>query len=171
MPIKIVAPDFDQLYLKSILHYDPDTGIFTWLAALSDRIRVGNHAGYRRPDGYLLIRINKQTYRAHRLAWMYVHGRWPTNQIDHINCDPRDNRIVNLREATQSQNNMNVGARRTNTSGYKGVSWHKAHNKWRAVIQVNGKHKHLGLFATAEEAAAVHDATAKAIYGEFAGTA
>lgn len=135
-----------QQRLREVLDYDPETGEFRWLVATGRRVNVGDLAG---TDSYgrRFIRIDKRRYRAHRLAWLYVHGRWPANEIDHINGVADDNRIANLREATRSQNCENRRKpKRNSTSGFLGVWTHKATGKLRAQIVHNGKNYHLGLF-------------------------
>jgi len=106
-------------------------------------------------------------YLQHRLVWLYVHGRWPKDQIDHINGNRSDNRLCNLREATCSQNLMNARAHSHNTSGLKGACKHEP-GYWSSVIRVNGKNKYLGRFKSPEEAHAVYASAAKKYFGEFA---
>ena len=144
--------------LKELLHYDADTGQFTRLTekgGLQHR-RVGTIKKQER-YAYLIIGVDYKTYRAHRLAWLYIYGEWPSGQIDHINGDKADNRISNLRVATDSQNKQNARkARSDSKSGLIGATWYSRSNKWRAAIQVDGKKKHLGYFDEAEEAHAVY---------------
>ena len=157
--------------LKSFLHYDPEMGIFVWMAPNSRRVHVGYEAGcLRKVDGYIQIMINRRLYLAHRLAWLYVHGLWPKDQIDHINGVKDDNRIANLREATRSQNMYNQGKRTDNSSGVKGISWHKPAKKWLVQIRFNGKNKYLGLFTDKHEAAESYRRAALLYHGEFANT-
>ena len=153
-----------QEYLKSILHYDPETGIFTWLKC-SRKGNSGKIAG-NKSNGYNRIRINKKLYRAHRLAFLYCFGCIP-KYIDHINRDTTDNRISNLRGCTQSQNMANTPTKGNNTSGFRGVSWHKNMGQWRADICHHGKQHSLGHFSDPE---AAHEAYKKAhveAFGEF----
>jgi citrate synthase len=125
--------------LKEVLHYDADTGQFTRLPANG---RNGKHCVGTIHRGYLIIDISYKKYKAHRLAWLYVHGEWPNDQIDHINGDKVDNRISNLRAATPSQNKQNARkARSDSRSGLIGAIWSSRQNKWRAVIMVEGKYK------------------------------
>jgi hypothetical protein len=139
--------------LKELFHYDADTGQFTRFRAKG---RWPDRVGAIR-FGYLIIKIDYKLYRAHRLAWLYVHGEWPSDQIDHINGDRADNRISNLRAATNSQNKQNARkARSDSRSGLIGAMWESQKNKWRAVILVDGKKKHLGYFDQAEQAHAVY---------------
>lgn len=144
--------------LRQLLHYDKNTGVFTWSVARYC-VRAGAVAGALNPDGYIQIKVDGRTYGAHRLAWLYVYGAWPALQIDHANRTRADNRIDNLREVTISQNQQNTSLSPRNTSGFRGVSWQKSSQRWHAYIKVDGKRKHLGYF---EDAAAAHDARVKA---------
>lgn len=157
--------------LRSILHYDPDTGVFTWLVSNTNRVKVGDVAGYVGCRGRIEIRAGGKLRLAHRLAWYYVHGKWPTYGIDHINGNPSDNRLVNLRDIPQQQNLWNSAMRAGNTSGHKGVSYCKERRKWYAQIQKNGKRISLGRYDTIEEAVVVYKKAEAEIYGEFARTA
>lgn len=143
-----------QERLKELLNYDPATGVFTWLKPVNrySMVKPGDRAGCLHKRGYIHIKVDGDCYKAHRLAWLYVHGRWPEPSIDHINRDKADNRLVNLRETDQLGNMQNKGAYRSNTSGYTGVSWNKQRQAWTAQIQFNRKNKHLGVFATPEQA-------------------
>lgn len=123
-----------QEQLKLILNYDPETGEFNWLVKPRNRASIGGVAGHLRKNGYREISIKGKKYYAHRLAWLYMTGSWPKEHIDHINGNPSDNRFCNLREATRSQNMHNQGVCSNNTSGYKGVCWHKSNQKWEACI-------------------------------------
>ena len=142
-----------QEYLKSILDYNPETGIFTWKIRPAYCINIGDIAGcLNKNDGYIRIQINNKSYQAHRLVWLYMTGNCPIKTIDHINHIRTDNRIINLRDITQRENQYNRSENKNNSSGYKGVSWHKKANKWHARIRVNGKQIHLGYFTDKEEA-------------------
>jgi hypothetical protein len=153
--------------LRDALHYEPETGAFTWLAPLSNRVKPGDQPGFLTPAGYLTIRLMGRLYSAHRLAWLYHYGEWPKHQVDHINGDKSDNRIANLRDATAAQNKWNCAAHSDNRSGFKGVTFHKASGLWRAQISVNGKNKGLGYFHKPEDASKVYQDFAKGIHGEF----
>jgi hypothetical protein len=155
--------------LLQLLAYDPQTGVFTWRVTMSSRAIRGAKAGTRN-GGYVQLKINKRIYQAHRLAWLYVHGEWPPEFIDHINGDPGDNRIENLRLATSSQNLANSRRRRDNAAGVKGVCWNKRDARWRAQIRINGKKTYLGSFTEIKDAAAAYRSAAEKHYGEFAST-
>ena len=147
-----------QQRLKEVLHYDPETGVFTWLVATGSRIKVGDVAGYVQPGGYRYIGIDKRRHLAHRLEWLYVHGDWPPEQLDHKNRSRSDNWITNLRLAAPAENNQNLSLARNNTSGHQGVCWAKAKGKWTAQIAVNNKNICLGYFTDISEAIAVREA-------------
>ncbi len=149
--INITAETF-----RALLDYDPESGIFRWRVNRGG-IQMGAVAGTVSEKGYILILINGTKFRAHRLAWLYVYGAWPQDQIDHLNGDKRDNRIVNLRDVSQSVNLQNqTRARRDSTSGFLGVSWHKRKKHWEAKIKVNKRNHFLGYFDTAEAAHAAY---------------
>jgi hypothetical protein len=150
--------------LIDVLSYDPLSGQFTWIKPQSNRVRAGTVAGFKE-HGYTLIGIDGAKFRAHRLAWLYVHGEWPKEDVDHRDRDRCNNAIANLREASRTQNNGNLPKRRDNISGYKGV---RAHGKWwRAVITINHQSHHLGLFRRPEEAHEAYCEASKQLYGEF----
>jgi hypothetical protein len=155
-----------QEKLKSLLHYDPDTGIFTRLTS-SGGNTIDSITGNFDKDGYLKTTIQGKTYRTHRLAWLYIYGEFPPKEIDHINCGRNDNRLLNLRLSTRSENTYNTRIFSNNTSGYKCVSWNKKAKKWRAYCNVNGKQNHLGLFETAEQAYIAYQNFARINHGEF----
>jgi len=139
-----------QARLKSLLHYDPETGVFTNIARRIG-IVVGSVAGYLNCGGYRYIGVDRSYYAAHRLAWLYVHGAWPTNQIDHIDGNRSNNVLTNLREATHAENSQNQRkARADSSSGFLGVS--QVRKRWYARIVVHRKLRHLGAFDTPEEA-------------------
>ena len=141
--------------LREVLDYCPDTGVFTWKIRTNSRVKVGDVAGCLDKDGYLRIQIDSRLHFTHRLAWFYVTGEWPPDQIDHINGIRDDNRIANLRAATRSENGQNRRKpQANNTTGYLGVTRHRG--KFLAKIRLDGKRKHLGLFNTPEEAHAAY---------------
>ena len=138
--------------LTRLLNYNKVTGEFTWV---SDRGRVksGATAGAVRKDGYLHIVINRKVYLAHRLAWFYVMGEWPEDQIDHVNKNRGDNRICNLRQATNKQNGENIPLLSSNTSGHRGVTWSNERQKWVAQVKHHGKTIRVGRYDSLEAAA------------------
>ena len=155
--------------VRELLEYDPATGLFEWRVARAN-VKVGQRTGCLNSGGYRYIGIDNRLYKAHRLAWLYVYGRWPANDIDHINGVRDDNRIANLREATRSQNIANARGTRKNKSGFKGAYFLKRERKWLACITVCGKRQHIGLFTTAAGAHAAYVKAAKHHFGEFART-
>ena len=175
VPIKASATnelkDLTAERLRELLRYDEKTGLFYWR---KHRFRgyAGKEAGTllstarSENSRYIGIVVDGKRYQAHRLAWLYMSGSWPVEQIDHLNMNGRDNRWCNLRAATHAQNKQNTKIQPNNTSGHKGVNWNRG--KWRAYISANGRWVHLGRFQTLEEAIAVRNAAAKQYHGEFA---
>jgi hypothetical protein len=154
--------------LKELIHYDPDSGEFTWLVKRGRSAIVGSVAGTINSRGYRQIYIDSKPYLAHRLAWLYMHGCWPDNEIDHINLNRCDNRLCNLRLATRSQNCQNRKLPSHNTSGVLGVHWHSEANKWEAKIFKHRKCIYLGLFEDLELAELVAAEARAKHFGEFA---
>lgn len=157
--------------LRAALVYEPDTGLFIWRARKKGarfNTWAGRRAGASRDGGYVVIRIDYRLYRAHRLAWLYMRGRWPRTEIDHINGDPSDNRWANLRLATSSQQKINATRRKDNTSGYRGIWWEKRRSHWIAEIIAGGQKHYLGSFATAKAAHAAYLKAAQRLHGKFA---
>lgn len=162
--------------LRLRLLYDPETGLFTWRPRpcwAKDSLRwnkryAGTTAGSPNKDGYVHIKIDGRLYGAHRLAWLIVHGTLSAAEIDHRNGDRADNRISNLREATRRQQMHNLKRPATNTSGFKGASFHKRAGRWAANIHHGGRARHLGYFDTVEAAHAAYVQAAVSLRGEFA---
>lgn len=154
-----------QEELKKQLLYCEKTGQFTWLVPKKGQSR--KLAGYVRKDGYVKIVLNQTRYLAHRLAWLYVKGHFPKSCIDHINMNPNDNRIANLREATVSQNGANRMLQSNNKSGFKGINWDKQKNKWLVRIGVKGETIYLGLFDQLNDAAKAYKKAAIEFHGDF----
>ena len=136
--------------LRQLLDYSPETGLFYWRVKRGS-VAAGTEAGTWHGNGYRKIHIDGVPHLAHRLAWLYVHGEHPTGEIDHRNRNPADNRISKLRQASRAQNVRNT-SRRNRRSGFKCVVRHGG--KWRARIAVDRRRIELGIFSTAEEAAA-----------------
>jgi|HubBroStandDraft_6_1064221.scaffolds.fasta_scaffold04429_5 hypothetical protein len=153
--------------LRRIIDYDPDTGIFTWRIQARPQTSVGSRAGYPKEHGYRVIGIGQREYYEHRLAWLYTVGTWPRAQIDHINMDRADNRWVNLREATQGENHRNKRAYKNNTSGFKGVFFHKPTAKYLGIVTRDGVSYSTRYFAEPEQANAAVCALRQRVHGEF----
>jgi len=147
-----------QERLKQVLYYEPETGVFTWIA--DPRVgpkRKGSEAGTGRahPNGYRQITVDQRSYYAHRLAWLYMTGAWPNDEMDHINGEKSDNSLANLREADSSTNKQNRRlAYRNNKIGLLGVTKHRG--RFRATIRVDGHYKFLGLYSSPAEAQAAY---------------
>lgn len=152
-----------QKELKTQLSYDKDTGIFRW-KVLKRGVTRNGVAGALQHDGYRRIRIHRKTYPAHWIAWLYVYGEFPKNEMDHINHIKDDNRISNLRSVTRGENQKNRSLAKNNTSGVAGVCWSKPSKKWSVSIRVCGVLKSLGLFEDIKEAKKVRE-KAKIEYG------
>lgn len=138
--------------LIDVLDYNKETGVFIWLKKLSARGAVGKIAGTT-SYGYNAINIDGVRYFAHRLAWLYVYGQWPKQEIDHIDRNRRNNAISNLRDVSRIVNALNSGERSDSSSGIKGVTFCKQRNNWQAQISLSGKNITLGRFDTLDEAA------------------
>lgn len=131
--------------LKSLLTYDPATGVFVSLTKRK-RVAANSVIGTVLTRGYLGCMLDSKRYMLHRLAWLYVYGVWPDGVVDHINHNPSDNRIPNLRVVTTQENHHNRARRTKSASGYLGVAWHKRDARWQAHIEIDGKSKYLGQF-------------------------
>lgn len=147
--------------ILSVLRYDRETGFFFWLPGAD----VGGSGSWQRVPGaraghvsgrYRYISLDRVSYLEHRLAWFFVTGQWPPHEIDHENGVSTENRWANLREATHGQNMQNVLRFPKNTSGFPGVSFHKARGKWRATLSLNNRSIHIGHFDTPESAYAAY---------------
>jgi HNH endonuclease/AP2 domain len=157
-------PDVEAAaYVRSILRYNPETGVFI----RRDGKNKGKRAGSIK-QGYLWIQIERKTYAGARLAWLYMTGKWPTVVVDHIDRDPTNNRWANLREADFKQNAGNASLFSTNKSGVRGVHWAKKEKCWVAMITIDNKRFYLGRFKTKEEAAAVYAQAAREKWGDYA---
>lgn len=163
--IKVSVP-LTEDRLKEVLCYCPTSGEFTWKVTTLNTV-IGQIAGcINKSNGYVNINVDNKKYRAHRLAWFYVHGVWPIS-IDHRDTIKHHNWLNNLREASKPQNGWNRGKLSNNTSGFKGVSYHKGTKKWIATCCLNSSKHHLGVFSTPELASAAYQAFAEENHGEF----
>ena len=141
--------------VRRLLYYSPETGVFYWKERRGGRASAGSIAGSLQDNGYVHILIHRRGYSAHRLAWLYVHGEWPPEQIDHINRIRHDNRLANLRLATRFENAQNTSLRKNNLSGVRGVSWYKKSNRWIVRVYAGKKiywSKYFTCFAQAVKA-------------------
>lgn len=165
---RLTPEDFNK-----ILRYDPETGLFYWLIDIrcgaNGRLfrQAGDVAGGKTDSGYVVICVDYQRFYAHRLAWFMTFGEWPSAKLDHENTVRSDNRLSNLRSATESQNRSNTKVR--SRSGFKGVRIPKhAPNSFIAQITIRGEGKYLGCFTSAEQAHAAYCRAATEAFGEFA---
>lgn len=154
-----------QSFLREIFDYKD--GNLIWKIDRTNGVKANDIAGSKQKSGYVRISINNHPYSAHRLIFLWHHGHLP-KAIDHIDRNRSNNRIENLREATATQNQGNRSLNKTNTSGYRGVGWHKKYCKWVARISINGKLKNLGQFSDIEDAKKAYCKAAMAHFGTFA---
>lgn len=172
--------------LRTILSYEPETGFLFWkrrpaemfngcdfrpasatCAAWNKKYAEKRALTASDKHGYLGGSIFDENYRSHQVIWAMVHGAWPGKAIDHINGNPSDNRLENLRLASLSENQANRGVQANNTSGFKGVSWHSKRKTWQAKISANGRLKFLGYFKTPQAASAAYEEASLNLHGEF----
>lgn len=178
-PYRKPAP-CDHATLLKLLHYDPETGIFTWLPRpiqqQQDKSwnarwagkRAGSHWVGSRSGPYWKLVILWQVHYAHRIAWFYMTGEWPEEDIDHKDGDGVNNRWANFRLATPSQNHQNMKPRTDCASGLKGAYYDKRRGRYFSQITISGKLRRIGTFSSAEEAHAAYCAEAEKHFGEFA---
>lgn len=152
---------------RELLDYDPSTGDLRWRVGRPRGLKAGDVAGGFMQSGYRRISLLERVFMSHQLAWAIHHGRWPAGHIDHVNGNPSDNRIENLRECTASQNQANRKKLSTNTSGLRGVTWNRSAKKWQAGIKLHGRSYHLGLYADKNDAHAAYQLAARRLFGEF----
>lgn len=153
-------------WLATVISYDASTGDFWWLKKKRGRLTT-RPAGTVRGDGYRMVNIDGSIVYQHRLAWLFSHGAWPDVEIDHIDGNPSNNRIENLRLAVRHENAKNAGRHSNNTSGFKGVDFRKSDGKWRARIRIKGKRINLGLFNDPLEAFNAYKKAADDLHGDF----
>jgi len=155
--------------IKEVLTYNPLTGKLFWKMRVGARGFPGQEAGhFDSHHGYMNVQVKGRGYRSHRVAWLLYYGDWPEGQIDHINGNKVDNRIVNLRDVTQRQNLFNKPPYTKTTSRFKGVSYRADNNTWRAVIQRDGKSVSIGHFLCEREAALAYNYKAENLFGPYA---
>jgi len=153
-----------QKQLKEVLHYNPDTGVFTRIKYKGGKNKQGDEAGCINGLGYRTISINMKRYTAHRLAFLYMNGQFPIDCTDHINHIRHDNRWCNLRPASRSENSKNLSAYVNNKSGYTGIIFCERTKMWHAYIRISRKKLHLGSFNQIADAIDARK-TAEAQYG------
>lgn len=169
----MIKRDLTKAELRRLLCYNPFSGNFRWRVSSSNRIHVGDIAGtirIKRRFGrkVLAIRINGVQYYTHRLAFLYMRGHWPHNEIDHRDGNGTNNRWLNLREATHSQNQANCGPQKNNKLGIKRVCYDGKRKKYQARIMVRGQRMYLGSFNSIDEASKAYQQAANKYFGEFA---
>lgn len=150
---------------RSLFEYDSDTGVIRWRVSRG-KAKAGSEAGCLDGQGYRIITAFGVIYQAHRLAWLLHYGAWPISELDHKNRDKANNRILNLREATRSQNACNSAPPVSKSSGFRGVTKHR-NGRWQASIKVKGRSIYLGLFDDVEDAHAVYCAAQMTHHGNF----
>ena len=165
--------DLTADFVRTVLTYAPEAGVFRWrwrsdVGDQWNRRYAGKIAGSDHGGGYIGIGINGTIYLAHRLAWLYMTGEWPTTKLDHRFSVPDDNRRSELRKATDEQNAWNSKLSRRNTSGYKGVTWRRDVGRWVASIHSEGRLNHLGYFDDPEIAHRAYKEAAVRLRGPFA---
>ena len=168
-------------YLYECLNYDRKTGIFVWKTRPRSHFMMarprtwlwwnnrfsGKEAGSRHVKGYWCLHIDGSEYKAHRVAWKMSTGEDPLSEIDHKDGNKGNNRLENLRIAVGGEQNWNKGLRKSNTSGRRGVNWHRRIKQWAAAIGANGTRRHLGYFDTIEAASCAYESAARKLHGEF----
>lgn len=155
-----------QEYLKSILNYDPNTGIFIWKISPAKSVKIGDIAGSPNNQNYIHISIKSKLYKAHRLAWLYMTGNWPNFEIDHKDLNRSNNRFDNLRECDHTKNLQNTNVYSNNLLGLKGVR--KKKDKFEARIRVNKKLIYLGTYKNVEDAVNAYKNASIKYFNEFA---
>lgn len=167
-PTEDYSKPSDEIDYETFIIEETETNrVLLWRNTVNSRAKAGQEAGSLGPDGYRRIKWKGKRYLTHRILWFLEFGRWPKDQIDHINGNPSDNRSCNLREATHTQNMRNNKVPITNTSGVKGVCWHKPSKAWRAQIKVADKTLYLGVFADILLAKEAYNAAAIKYHGEY----
>jgi hypothetical protein len=154
-----------QQRLKELVTYNPQSGQLFWRLNRRGQKPAGTEAGTLAQDGYIKIRIDGLSYQAHRLIWLYAYGEWPKEEIDHIDLVKSNNALLNLREASHTQNMQNVASRKK--EGKKGAHFDKRRNHWYSSIRIQGKQKRIGTFPTERLAHKAYMAASKKYHGDF----
>lgn len=172
-PARRTRNDLTAEVVRQLLAYNPETGVFTWRFQKDKSLQwngkyAGRPAGSPGYKGYIRIRIQKKGYLAHRLAWLWMTGSWPAEEIDHRGLNTADNRFSELREASHAGNNQNKPISRKNRIGIKGVGFDRQTGKFRVKIGFQNKTVHIGRFDKIDDAAAAYRRAAERFHGEFA---
>lgn len=163
---KFELPSAERLF--ELFTYDPGTGLLVWKISTNNRVRAGDPIKTKYAAGHIAVGIDGVRYLAHRIIWKMMTGKDPIDQIDHIDGNASNNAFSNLRESDQAQNLANTRTRRNNTSGAKGVSFHKATGKWRATIGKNYRSKQIGIFDDFQSAVEAANRARAELHGAFA---
>jgi hypothetical protein len=156
-----------QEELKRLFRYESETGNFIRLVKTNRRMVIGSIAGHADKFGYVRIKIGNNLYLLHRLAWLYVYGKFPDMIIDHIDGNPNNNKLINLREASLEENSRNSNIKSNNKCGYRGVVYKESTGMWQAQCGMGGVSTYLGNYLTPQEASIVYESHVKSKYGEF----
>lgn len=154
----------DQETVKKLFHYDAESGILLWRNGNGRNVKPWQEAKAPNGHGYYTAKVDGKTHLAHRLAWLYVYGEFPKEDIDHKNRIRNDNRLCNLREVSRTDNCQNISLPTHNKSGHIGVSWIKSHNAWTVYVKVDKKNKWLGYYKNLDDAIAARKAGEKQYY-------
>lgn len=155
--------------LKELLHYNPETGVWTWLnPSLVNKKPINAEAGTISVHGYRIITIAGTKYRASRLAWFYMTGEWPTDEMDHIDRNGVNDRWTNLRIVSRSENALNRDVQSNNASGARGVHWDETRSKWFVQVKKDNINHFIGRFDDFDEAIEARDRASAELHGEFA---
>lgn len=160
--------ELTQKKLKEYLRYEPDTGDWYWLKSINSRVNEGDAAGTISVHGYRIITFGGIKYRASRLAFLYMTGTWPENEVDHENRCKLDDRWDNLRDVYRSENQLNRDMQINNTSGGRGVHWDTRSGRWAVQVKKDNISFWVGYFDVLEEAIVARDLAATELHGEFA---
>ena len=148
----------DQDTVKKLFYYDAESGMLIWRNGNGRNVKPWQEVKSKNGSGYYAVKINNKSYTAHRIAWLYTYGQFPTEDIDHKNRNRNDNHLCNLRQVSRTDNCQNISAPSHNKSGHIGVSWIKSHNAWTVYIKVNKKNKWLGYYKNLADAVAARKA-------------
>tara|TARA_R110002126_G_scaffold88499_3_gene212068 strand:+ start:735 stop:1241 length:507 start_codon:yes stop_codon:yes gene_type:complete len=154
----------DQETVKKLFYYDAESGMLLWRYGNKRNVKPWQEAKALNGNGYVCVKIQGKNYPVHRIIWVYVHGTFPEQDIDHKNRIRNDNRLCNLRVVSRTDNCQNISLPSHNKSGHIGVSWFKNHNCWTVYVKVNKKNKWLGYYKNLDDAIAARKAGEKQYY-------